>query len=354
MNITEKIANAILTNYNSNSNLNGSVGLYHGNAGVSLALYYLNRDLKKQSLEDSAGSLIDDLYSKISKNVMPNFEFGLAGIAWVIDHLARNGFCNGDANDILRDVDAFIFRYINGSEKIPLNLSNGLIGYLIYAISRVENVQEREHAVLLEINKSLFRNIIDKIDNLMPSAFPTLSKDLGFTISWYFPILLVFLKKALELNIYNDKIKNMINGWMFYFNTLMPANQLNRIYWVVGLSYLNQYLCSAEIKKQIEVLMYSIDFESLKSEITPGIVNINEGWFSVVVIMKKAEELLNSDCPNYSHIYDTRMDILKEYFASFEDYLQNDVNQIDISLIRGLSGIALLFSLFPEAFEITC
>lgn len=352
MSIAERIAHAILNHQSDDSNRN--ISLYHGNIGISLVLYYLNKDLKIQSLEDKADNLMDDVYSKISNNLLPNFEFGLAGISWVIDHLTRNGFCGGDTNVILRDVDALIFRYINESEKMPVNLLNGLVGYLMYIMSRIENQSKKENEVLLEINRSLFRNIIDKIDHQMPSVFPSLSKDLGFTLSWLFPVLLINLRKALELNLYNDKIKNMINGWMFYINTLMPATHMNRLYWVLALAYLNQYLCSGEIRKQIDVIMYSIDFESIKLEISSDSMNINEGWFSVVVIMKKAEELLAPECPNYSFLHDTRIEILKEYSVPFENYLQSDANQMDITLMRGLSGIALLFSLFPQAFETTC
>ena len=54
------------------------------------------------------------------------------------------------------------------------------------------------------------------------------------------------------------------------------------LYLAVSLAYLNEYLCFPEIKRRIEVLMFSVDLSKIEDELR--IMNINDGWFGAVAI----------------------------------------------------------------------
>ena len=125
------------------------------------------------------------------------------------------------------------------------------------------------------------------------------------------------------------------------------------LYLAVSLAYLNEYLCFPEIKRRIEVLMFSVYLSKIEDELDIRIMNINDGWFGAVAILKKAEDLLDMGIPQYELLRETRINILEKYGALFDDYI-NETNRekpLDISFVHGLSGIGFLLFLWPEAFS---
>lgn len=48
-------------------------------------------------------------------------------------------YYEGDVDEVLKDIDAAVFKEINTVSGIPANVSNGLLGYLIYSVARLGN-----------------------------------------------------------------------------------------------------------------------------------------------------------------------------------------------------------------------
>ena len=236
---------------------------------------------------------------------------------------------------------------------IPANVSNGLLGYLIYSVARLGNPEHVRNTVLHEIDKDFLRGLIVRIDKISPTIFSSICKDEYFTLLWHVPLLLVLLRRTLDLDVFNDKIINMVKTWLFYLETNQPYLHINKLYLAVSLAYLNEYLCFPEIKRRIEVLMFSVDLSKIEDELDIRIMNINDGWFGAVAILKKAEDLLDMGIPQYELLRETRINILEKYGALFDDYI-NETNRekpLDISFVHGLSGIGFLLFLWPEAFS---
>ena len=100
-------------------------------------------------------------------------------------------------------------------------------------------------------------------------------------------------------------------------------------------------------------MMFSVDLSKIEDELDIRIMNINDGWFGAVAILKKAEDLLDMGIPQYELLRETRINILEKYGALFDDYI-NETNRekpLDISFVHGLSGIGFLLFLWPEAFS---
>lgn len=342
---------ALIMKEASKNKLAGS-GLFKGSMGVCLALFVLNREKKDQLIDDFASNLLDGIYARAIKERNAFFDTGFSGIGWGVNYLMENNYCIGDVDEVLIDIDAFVFKEITSQDNIPINVSKGLLGYLLYSIARLGNPEHEHGSVLHEINKDLFRELIVRIDRNALSALASICKDEYFALLWHVPLLLVSFRKALDLGIFNDKIINMCRTLLFYLETNQPYLHINKLYLAVSLAYLNAYLHFPEIEKQIEVLLYSIDIPTLKEELDPRIMNINQGWFGVVLILKKAEDLLNESVPNYKQIREVRFEILKEYWCFFDDYVNdiNTQNSVDITFIHGISGMGFLLSLFPDAF----
>lgn len=330
------------------------MGLFKGNAGICFALSLLNKCLNDTRLENEADKIMEMMPKRLSLETSVSFDIGLAGIGWTLNELLMRGLYTGDADDVLSDVDAMVFRDLNTRSKVQARITDGLVGYLFYIVDRLRNPGHSKDTTLHEIDKSMLRMIIDRLESAVPSIFSSISKDTFFSILWGVPLMIVYFRKALDLNVYNEKIKNTVKEWLFYLSCEMPAYNINRLYLAVSLAYLNEALKWNEISRIIDVLMYSVDFEELKSEIDSRIMNINEGWPVAIVILKKAEELLESSVPNFMRIRDVRLEILKKINKSWNTLLLSKIGDemLDICFIQGLSGLAVLWCLFPDAYRV--
>lgn len=127
----KKIADYIIK---CNNNKHGS--LMYGNAGICIFLYHLSNVGCLNYIEEYADGLLSEMSQNKFVLPSPDFENGLAGTGWFIEYLIQNGFSEGDADKILYDIDQGIFKFLNESGDMPLNLNNGLLGYLLFTMSR--------------------------------------------------------------------------------------------------------------------------------------------------------------------------------------------------------------------------
>lgn len=140
-------------------------GLYTGKTGLVLLLYYYRRYAKRSFYGEFADALLDDVYRKC-RRLPIDFAYGICGIGWVISHLIRCGFVEGNVNEILSDADRKVM------ERDPARITDwsfktGLSGLLCYVLTRLGDVK-RSKAVnpfdpiyLRELRKAALRMLGD-------------------------------------------------------------------------------------------------------------------------------------------------------------------------------------------------
>ena len=126
-----------------NGSFLNNFGLVHGKMGMVIALAMLGRETGETLYEDSAGDLLDEIFEDISENTPINFEDGLCGIGWGILWLLRNGYMEGDPDEVLADVDNKIMerdlrRITDGSFRF------GLGGISYYIEERLDECKARK------------------------------------------------------------------------------------------------------------------------------------------------------------------------------------------------------------------
>lgn len=122
--ILRKIANTLYINLQ----MMRSEGLLDGQLGVALFLYHYSRFSGHTHYREVADGLIDKLYGSLALDTDPCFASGLAGIGWTLQHLIDNGFMDGDADEVLEDIDGAVRNMDLASDldaEIPL-FSQGL------------------------------------------------------------------------------------------------------------------------------------------------------------------------------------------------------------------------------------
>ena len=154
---------------NCNDNIE-QLGLFEGIMGNCLALYLLNKQIHCIEAERIAENMLERVSNEIYKIQSNTLDKGLSGIGWAINELLKTNCVEGDVDDILYEVDSIIYKFITDPlNQINIgNTANGLIGYLIYTVSRLENPNHMKSTFLHRLDAAMFRNVIDRIDSKCP------------------------------------------------------------------------------------------------------------------------------------------------------------------------------------------
>lgn len=325
-------------------------GVMHGNAGFSIFFYHLARNTNNSEYELFADKLLDKVFANLSISVPPTtFENGLAGIGWGIEYLEQNKFIEGNTDEILEEVDNNVFRIINEGINKSIELGDGLSGYLFYLIYRLKN-KKMPFSMAQCINRELLILTINNINELVTSQIPSIVKEKQFDLFWRFPVVLYSLNEATKLNICNDRIRCIITQWIPYFEAYIPSMHINRLYMATILSLVNTLIQNKRLEKQIQILLFATDFETLKTELDPNALNIRFGWSGIVLLLYKASQIIPITYPNYQLIGSTQIEIIRKYKCTLENIQTKKTlpNYKRLEISEDLAGIGLVNLLWPE------
>lgn len=331
---------------------NGLSGIYQGflqgNTGLCIFFYHLSRQTNNPEYEKLADDLLDKVFASLTTSASADFEDGLAGIGWGIEYLLQHGLAEGDSDEILEEVDNKVFKALNEKNHTSFELGNGLAGYLFYLINRLKDKPE-PLSMAQRINKELLILTINKIDELAIAQFPTLVKETQFDLFWRFPVMLYGLTEAFQLNIYNAKIGCMIRQWLPYFEAYLPSLHINRLFLAVILNRICSLMPESRLEKQCRILLFATDFETLKTEVGHGLLNIRIGWPGAAWLLNRASEEIPADWPNHHLISKTYQEVKAKHKNPLENLPPNiqEGNSLQSGLTLGLAGIGLMDLLWP-------
>ncbi len=326
--------------------------LLHGNTGLSVLFYHLAKKTGLSEYQKTADDLIEVVFKNLNSSSPSDFESGMAGIGWGVEYLIQNNFVEGDSDDILEEVDNKVFKVLNEESINSLEVSNGLTGYLLYLISRLKN-KSPYSSMPQQINRELLILTINRIYENLTTQLPFIVKDISFDLLWRYPMIINGLGEAFKLNIHNEKISCMMKQWTTSFESYIPSMQIYRLYLAVALIRIHSQIPLARLEKQIQILLFSTDFNILKTEINPGLMIVRFGWPGFVIVLQAALKLFPSSYPNYLEIKSTYEFICDKYLNTLNDLkvspLTPRAKQLGIS--EGIAGLGL-FSLFmPDLFQ---
>ena len=325
-------------------------GLFTGEMGACLSLYLVNKEICDKGIEKIADGLLDKVVDSLETIKDSSFVSGITGIGWAINCLYMNNCIGGDIDDILYNIDAIVYKKVhNHQDKIDINLANGLVGYLVYVVSRLMNKAQKEDNLQKKLNEDTLKSIVDWLELSMPSRFPMMSKDLYPTLLWEFPILFYCLGKAVEMGIYKEKICNMCGIWSYYITSMLPFLNINRLAIANSLAYLNGAVKDKTIEPYIDTLFYSINFDTYIHEIKKDNFSLCGGWFCGMLNSFMAKTFMDR-----KHVRYPELDIIDKKIRSLynksakESLLKMDDVQPNVAFVDGYSGALLAYSLFQK------
>lgn len=337
----QKIINIILKEANQ---VKGSC-LFTGKTGLCLALMVAASKRKDKKLQSVAEEMLLEINQNQDGDNL-SLDKGVIGIGLAMNFLIAEGYAEGNTDDVLYNVDAAIYRVLhNPSEKVGTEVYTGLIGFLLYWAFRIPTTQEETLKIL---NSASLRSTINRLDDAFPELIHKSTKDIFATSSNPYPLLFIFLKRAYDTGIYNDKILLVLKKWYRDICAHIPTCSANRLYLSVALAYITSVVDNQELKNFSSLLFNSIDWDEIYGLVDARIMDIHEGWPFYVVLLYLSRKYMSDE--NILFTTDSvRIRLLSRHIPLFEEYLMKD--ECNVTFINGLSGVLLLMEYFPDAFK---
>jgi hypothetical protein len=130
----------------------------------------------------------------------------------------------------------------------------------------------------------------------------------------------------------------------------LPSLNINRLYLAVALNNICFYVPNKDLEKQIQILLFTTDFEALKTEVDHTIINFLLSWPGIVWVLSIASMKLSPELPNYKLIGQTYNSIMESHKDQLENFHLNTPEDITKHYGPGLSltAMGLLVLNWPE------
>lgn len=222
----------LLAHYNSLD----SPGLFKGKLGLCLYFFEAYQQTEEPKYQQAAEKILQEVYHFVHQNPMPtSFDNGLAGIAWGIHQLIKRGYLEGNADDLLMEIDNILFKVISEkTNELEFGLKRGILGYLIYILDRV-SVQPKNASE--KVNRELFTSLavllINRIHLMAEENRGYFTEPKGFNVFWDLPNYLYVLGEMHRQNLMPNKTRQMIldiSPLLLSLRPQNPGNCLNLLY----------------------------------------------------------------------------------------------------------------------------
>lgn len=119
------------------------LGVLSGLSGISMFFFHYARYTQNNKYAVLANHILAECINKISEGYsFPTYCTGIAGMGWVFEHLAENGFIDVDNDELLQPLDETLFHnMIKELETGHYDFLHGAIGYGVYFLKRHQNAK---------------------------------------------------------------------------------------------------------------------------------------------------------------------------------------------------------------------
>lgn len=175
-----------------------SIGMC-GKIGKAISLFWLFRDTNEEEWKLKADTLLEEVFNECNRYTSFSYSSGYCGVGAGVEYLLQNKFEEGNADEILTEIDSFIIRVINARPMTDLTIENGVLGIAYYLYYRLCYRVNEEGSITLTLKEHVI-HLIDWIADLLMD--PSVNRSYHEV---YFTLVILH-----QLNIFNVKIENMM------------------------------------------------------------------------------------------------------------------------------------------------
>lgn len=180
------------------ASFSNAIGM-HGSMGKVISLFSSYQTTKDELQKTQAETLLEHLLEKCSQNQPLGYGNGLCGVGAGVEYLLQNHFVEGNADEILSDVDRAVGNEMNARRLRELSIDKGILGIACYLYYRLCYRKESEEKVALNL-KIYVIHLIDRIEEAMQQPLTKYQYEETFFI----------LTLLHQLNIFNAKVEKLM------------------------------------------------------------------------------------------------------------------------------------------------
>ena len=351
--------------------------LFGGIGSIVLFLNYYAKYSDNDKFTENSIIIISNIFDRISKGYLyPAFADGLAGLGWLIEHLSQNEFMQVNTNEIIGELDDFLYQFMGEEmKKGNYDYLHNASGIALYFLSRKSNSKSdqylTEYINLLDEHKEIENNTIKwKFKNLnkdykrVEQYNLSLSHGMASIVSILSKIYKMGVNKAITFQLLRGSIDYILsnqfdikNSTSYFPNSVSlegDKSTSSRLAWCygdlgIGVSLWNasKAINDKELeKKSIEILLHSSKRRDLIENMVvdaglchgaAGIAHI----FNRMFINTKIQEF--KDAADYWFKETLKMAKFEDGFAGYKIWRTEEQGgwTNDFSFLEGIAGIGL-------------
>lgn len=186
----QRIINALMIH----SSFIEDIGFLNGKMGLALYFFCLGYFKNDEIFTHFAEGLLDEVIVSLHVDLPVDFENGITGIGWGIEYLIKNGFIEGNADEILEEIDAKV-KHVFIHEECTMNEIIS-IGY--YLMSRISDRSNKDDNIIVLDMKYHIILLIDEVEKQIANGRRE-------------ALLYNFLVELRKLNVFNYKIDKLLS-----------------------------------------------------------------------------------------------------------------------------------------------
>ncbi|WP_373497629.1 lanthionine synthetase LanC family protein [Aquiflexum sp.] len=306
--------------------------------GACLYFFEAFQNNKNPKYGQSAENILQEVYTFVHQNPVPTyFDNGLAGIAWGIHQLIKKGAVEGEANELLEQIDNILFKVISEkSEELEFGLKRGLLGYFLYVLDRLTPLLGQPPTKgYREIFTSLAILLLNRLHFLVEAQKANFSEPKQFNLFWDLPNYLSILAVIQDSRLLPEKTHRMLKDITPLVLSTLPQNLGNclNMYWAIN------RLAVPDWKPHTGLLQKRlIDAPLSGFGLNNKSLYVENGLAGLILL----DHQMKSDFGDFDGIFDQKDNIWEAFIhlerSEYWEYLSNNLDH-ELGLLYGITGI---------------
>lgn len=213
------------------------IGVISGLTGLSLFQFYYARYLNEESSEEFGIKYLELCGEKINESkFIPTYCSGISGFGWALEHLSQEKFLNTDTDEMLLEVDDYIYNIMISEMKAGnYDFLHGGLGYGFYFLKRYKNTKsivsrEKHEKKLFEFIRLLdeLSEVVD-CDKIRWGSKVNFEKDqkkvYNLSLSHGMSAIIGILTKLYEIDVFRESVERMLKRVIKYIRSFISIEE---------------------------------------------------------------------------------------------------------------------------------
>lgn len=300
-----------------------------GKMGLSLYFFRLARLTNNECYNDFAEDLVVEVCGEIGKNYLSISPIELIINTIAIDYLINNGYVSGDINDVVHEIDVFVYReFLKQVEQLS---KQDLLIALYYFCIRLNKQEDGtdESFIFKELIIHSFNRLLYPIDEELLTEPPY------YSIYYKLPQFIYLMSKIYSLGFYNYKVDSILKERLSLITSRFPILHAHRLYLLWSIINIKTEMNSSIWDDHIKLLCENIDINRI---VTKELLNkdlyIEDGVSSIYLLCTEINRMSNKT------LFDT--DLLCDKIAKSDIWKDSLWDKESLSFLSGLTGLILI------------